>query len=147
MPFPLSIAPIPPLLPMCCSELKDDADKCGSPLCEGQSIVVTGDILSYPHVAFIKHPEVTENDGSKKVSALDYKDYEAPKCWLGKAHIYSGTFYTVSRHHKIPYKFGQFQLVNVLKDEKYEHEKDIPEKAYVAKPNAIALEFYKNEGY
>jgi len=142
-------------------ELKDEADKCGSPLCEGMSLTVTGDILSYPQVAFIKHPEPTEKDEAtckdapteskkkavKKAAVQDYKEYEGPKYWVGEAHIYSGTFYTISRHHKIPYKFGQFQLVNVLPDIKYLPEKDWSDKAYVAKPNAIALEFYKNEGY
>jgi len=134
-------------------ELKDDSDKCGSPLCEGMSITATGDILKYPKVAFVHHPEVTESEcpkeGDKKAlaKAMDYKEYDGPKFWLGEAEIYSGTFYTVSRHHKIPYKFGQYQLVNVLPDVKYEDCEDLPEKAYVAKPNAIALEFYKNTDY
>jgi len=98
----------------------------------------------------VHHPEVTESEcktsGGSKASAMDYKEYDGPKFWLGEAHIYSGTFYTISRHHKIPYKFGQYQLVTVL-DTTYEEESDLPEKAYVAKPNAIALEFYKNTDY
>jgi len=133
-------------------ELKDDADKCGSPLCEGQSITATGDILNYPKVAFVHHPEVTESScdaksGGAKASIKDYKEYDGPKFWLGEAEIYSGTFYTVSRHHKIPYKFGQYQLVKVLDGELYTDESDLPEKCYVAKPNAIALESYKGGEY
>jgi len=139
-------------------ELKDDADKCGSPLCEGMSLTVTGDILHYPDVAFTKLPEVTEMDvatctkdgtppkGAEKASIQDYKEYET-KYWVGPADIYCGTYYVVSRHHKVPYKFGQYQLVNVLPDTKYDPEHEVSEKAYIAKPNAIALEFYKNEGY
>jgi len=141
-------------------ELKEDADKCGSPFCEGLSIQVTGDILRYPDVAFPHRPERIDADegcgayfdaSKKEVTAktakAQYDYYEKPKYWVGPAEIYSGTFYTVSRHHKIPYKFGQFQLVVGTSDaEEYDGVHELSNKAFVAKHEAIALEFFKEEG-
>jgi len=138
-------------------ELKEDADKCGSPFCEGQAIVVTGDILSYPNVAFLHKPEPIDMDedckkamGSARSAKIasskpQYDYYEKPKYWVGTGEILSGTFYTVSRHHKIPYKFGQFQLV-VGVDDDCEGVSELSEKSYVAKHEAIALEFFKEDG-
>jgi len=145
-------------------ELKDDSDKCGSPFCEGMSIEVTGDMLQYPYVAFLHKPDAFDFDQSCKdavsgplpdidssrtpAKIQDYDYYEKPKFWVGKGEILSGTFYTLSRHHKMPYKVGQFQLtyaLNPTAENAYKPEHELSEKAFVAKDHAISLEFIKED--
>lgn len=67
--------------------------------------------------------------------------------YLGQGDIYSGAFLITGRHHKVPFKTGQYQLVfasNIVDPLPLDAP---PENSYVAKSNAIVLEFYKSESY
>jgi len=154
-----------------CSELKDDASSCGSPLCDGMNLLVSGDILLYPRVAFMHKPEPLEQDdncdtvlanrttpapqhvpagapaveSSGPVQTQAYKESTKPKFWVGDGHVLSGTFRVLSRHKKIPYAFGQYQKVRPSAPvNKYDPVTELPGKAYVAKADATALQFFSS---
>jgi len=146
-------------------ELTEKAGGCGSPFCEGMAIVITGDILTYEKVGFMKalNPNTLDKDcsadiftslptGEKKTPAkVEYSKGEdkddGTKFLVGKGKIMAGTFSVVSRYHKTPYKTGEFQLVKSLDvPEKYEDHPTPPEKCYVAKDGAASLKFFKSSG-
>jgi len=144
-------------------ELVENSNTCGEPLCDGMSLHVSGDILSYGKVAFM-HSIVTTPDGdhcplsfpqsTKKTTPVkteSYKDKDTSddgvKFETGPGRIYSGVFYVVSREHKTSYKTGQFQMIKHIPGGKYEVSPAPPEKCFVAKDGAIALDFYKSGSY
>jgi len=51
--LPLLPPPLPEPYCALCSELRNEADLCGEPLCEGMTLFAEGDILRYPKVAFM----------------------------------------------------------------------------------------------
>jgi len=124
---------------------------------------VKGDILHYDKVAFM-HSTVTspETDGcplpfpgrgaaSKtpaKVESYKGKDSDDGVVFkTGPGDIYSGVFFVVSREHKTPYKTGQFQMIKHTPGTAaglYASSSSPPEKCFVAKDGAIALDFYKS---
>lgn len=155
-----------------CSELKDDASSCGSPLCDGMNLVASGDILLYPRVAFMHKPEPLEQDhkcdevlaprtaptpqhapagapaaaeSTGPVQTQAYKESTKPKFWVGDGHVLSGTFRVLSRHKKTSYAFGQYQKVRPSSPvDKYDPVTELPGKAYVAKADATALQFFSS---
>lgn len=70
---------------------------------------------------------------------------EQDRYMVGQGDIYSGTFWVTSRLHQLEYKTGQFQRVIASADDQdaYERYSYPPEKCFIAKDSAIALEFYK----
>lgn len=160
----------PVFLPhVCChSELKGEASKCGSPLCDGLTLTVTGDILHYQSVAFLgsladilAEPRCSINVGLSQLhnrampvrgagasvaqadepAAADDASFK-----VGPGNIYVGTFLITSRHHKLSYKTGELQLVVATGEARnYRTEKAPPSKSYVAKDLAHALTFFKAE--
>lgn len=141
------------------SELEENSNTCGEPLCDGMSLHVSGDILSYDKVAFM-HSIVTTPDGdhcplpfprsaakTTPVKTESYKDKDSDDGVMfqtGPGKIYNGVFYVVSREHKTPYKTGQFQMIKSIPGGAYAPSKSPPEKCFMAKDQAIALDFYKS---
>jgi len=144
-------------------ELTEKAGECGSPLCEGMTLVIDGDLLRYPHVGFIGSlaPPTFDADCAtpdflpidyepekKKTTPAKVQDYKAdePEFLVGQGDIYAGVFSVVSKYHKTSYKTGTFQQV-VASGDKYETVKNKPPaKCYIAKDGATALDFIKNGG-
>jgi len=147
-------------------ELKGEASKCGSPLCDGMTLIVTGDILGYKSVAFmgsladiLAEPRCASNQGlslihkrampvrgaGASVAQAD-EPAEATTFKVGSGNIYVGTFWVTSRHHKTSYKTGELQFVVATGDAgSYRTEAAPPSKSYVAKDLATALTFFKHE--
>jgi len=148
-------------------ELSADSDKCGSPLCEGMSLHACGDIMRYDHVAFMHGlSEATTLDGycpnkfpiyaeDSKIAKLQSSkdsyddDDDEPIFHCGQGDIYAGELSVVSRHHKTAYKHGKFQrIISTGPTDAYVKAKSTPpEKSFVCKDGAIALDFYKSSGY
>lgn len=152
-----------------CSELHEDSSDCGSPLCEGLSLSVKGDILRYPKVAFehslatflntdgtcnlktplrSSHPHAAmlgEQSAHLQRSRRQYREQDSGRFMVGQGDIYSGTFWVTSRLHQLEDQTGQFQRViaSAADQDAYEPYGYPPEKCFIAKDSAIALEFYK----
>lgn len=142
--------------------MKAESSECGSPLCDGMTLLVTGKILSYHNVAFTgglaeimigcqagtraKSPLKTVLDRAAKgpESAVSK---EAPAAYaVGSGSIYIGNFQVVSTKHKLAYKTGRFEQV-IATGESFKAASTVPEKAFVADDLAVKLEFYKSGGY
>jgi len=150
--------------------LKEDATKCGEPLCDGMTLEVKGYILRYNLVAFIHDlVEVPMTDGCP----LKYPTYDtapapapapvaaklqyskggedggddAPNFKVGQGDIYCGVYTIMSAKHKIPYKDGHFEMIkHTAAIDTYVDALKPPEKCYVAKDGAIALDNHKSGG-
>lgn len=130
------------------------------------TLIVTGDILKYDSVAFMgsladilaeprcsaekglsmlhKRAMPARGAGASVAQANEPADPTSFK--IGQGHIYVGTFWVASRHHKVSYKTGELQFVVASGDAKsYRTEASPPSKSYVAKDLATALTFYKSE--
>jgi len=155
-------------------ELTEKSGQCGSPLCEGMTLVITGDILRYGKVAFMHdldypdlegdcelplfrppvYPPTTPAPAPKTPAKVQYSkggdddgDGDKTNFLVGQGDIYSGTFSVVSRYHKTPYKVGTYQLVTATGlPGSYKSYTTPPEKCYVAKDGAAALDFLKSGG-
>jgi len=146
-----------------CTALEDAKD-CGEPLCEGMTISVKGKILRYGNVAFIKDLvnipggesygcplTLPSYDSSKKTPVkLQYskgdEEEEGPKFMVGEGDIYVGVFHVTSFKHKTPYKTGSFEMIKHTGNGVYTSATYPPEKCYVAKDGAAALDFFKSTG-
>jgi len=143
--------------------LTEKAGQCGSPLCEGMTLNLQGDILRYGNVGFIHGPfdrQVDEDcaryppivypktPNKKTPAKIQYSKGgdDGPKFLVGQGDIYAGTFSVVSRYHKTPYKVGTYQLVSST-GASYKEVSTPPEKCYVAKDGAAALDFIKSGDY
>jgi len=144
-------------------ELHEDSNKCGSPLCEGLHLKAEGEILHYDNVAFIgdlvnptedddcKARSLTEATKKTTPAKLQYSKSDGEEeinFKVGPGDIYAGVFHVVSRHHKMSYKNGEFQMVkHTGAAVDYNGAKTPPEKCFVAKDAAIALDFFKSGDY
>jgi len=142
-------------------ELTEKAGECGSPLCEGMTLVIDGDLLRYPTVGFIGSlapviadddckqddflPIVYPREAKKTPAKVQDTKADEPVFLVGQGDIYAGVFSVVSKEHKTSYKTGTFQQV-VATGDKYDSVNKPPEKCYIAKDGAASLDFIKSGG-
>lgn len=142
-------------------ELTSDADKCGNPLNEGMALIASGDILRYDQVAFMHGlSEATTPDNScpnafptsdslkkAKLQATVEQDSDGEEVqfMVGQGDIYAGDFHIVSRHTKAAYPSGKFQrIVSSGPTNEYRLKKATPpERSFVCKDGAIAMDFHR----
>jgi len=141
-------------------ELTGDSDKCGGPLADGMALIASGDILRYDNVAFMHglseattpdqscpNAFVTPGAESKKTAKLqatvEEGDDEEPQFMVGQGDIYAGNFHIVSRRHRAEKAQGKFQrIVSSGPTSEYQLKRSTPpEKSFVSKDGAIALDF------
>jgi len=140
---------------------KAESSECGSPLCGGITLIVSGKILSYNNVAFTGGvaeilttcpPETRSKSPLKALLERAAKGpvtpaQDAPAAYsVGSGDIYVGNFQVVSTKHKLPFKTGRFEQV-IATGESYKAVTTVPEKAFVADDLTITLDFYKSGGY
>lgn len=142
------------------SELDEDSDKCGSPLCEGMVLQGSGTILEYNNVAFMHDLVEPQRDddcdalslvpgaANKTPAKLQAYSDDGAQWVSGPGHIYAGFFHVFSRHHKVSQKSGEFQMVkHSAAASRYTRSTELPGKCFVAKDGAIALDFFKSGDY
>jgi len=148
------------------SDMGEESDSCGSPLCKGLTLVVDGLIMRYSNVAFAGALSEATDDGSCHSFGHPFFDasknnngaqLQAPQAdpsrldvseasyHAGQGDIYLGTFRVVSRHHQLPYHTGQFQrVVRSGAAGSYRATVAPPERSFVAADGAISLDFYSS---
>jgi len=142
------------------SDLKGESSECGSPLCGGLTLVISGKILSYNNIAFtggVAEILTTCTPDTRALSPLKTlldraaqkpeAAQEAPAAYaVGAGSIYIGNFQVVSTQHKLPFKTGRFEQV-IATGGSFKAASTVPERAFVADDLKVKLDFYKSGSY
>jgi len=132
-------------------EMREEAGKCDGVLCEGNTLLISGDILGFPRVAFqdgLSEPISTcEPDqraqGPMRINmSREKRGIKAAGAYsVGAGAIYVGNIQVVSNQRNVQHRVGRFQQV-VATGTNFERAASPPEKSFVAKDLVTKLEFF-----
>jgi len=131
-------------------EMKEEAGKCDSPLCEGTTFLVSGDILGFPHIAFegglsdpisVCESEARAQSPMRMALNREKRPLKSDGAFAtGPGAIYTGEFQVISRSGNVP-AVGSFQQV-VATSGTFQRSASPPERSFVAKDMVYKFDFY-----
>lgn len=132
-------------------EMKEEAAKCdGGVLCEGTTLLISGDILGFPRIAFedgLSEPISACEADSRAQSPMrialtrEKRGLKSSGAYsVGAGAIYVGNVQVFSNRQNMP-KYGRFQQV-VATGSSFERAMSPPERSFVAKDLVTKLDLF-----